>query len=71
MDLSPRRGELTLLMGPSGGGKTTLLLVPDCMLTPTSGTVTVCGAPRLMRTRKRLQKSGATIPDRPLTGNNL
>jgi putative ABC transport system ATP-binding protein len=42
IDLSLRRGELTLLMGPSGSGKTTLLLVLGCMLTPTSGTVTVC-----------------------------
>lgn len=45
IDLSLRRGELTLLMGPSGSGKTTLLLILGCMLTPTSGTVTVCGAP--------------------------
>jgi len=43
IDLSMRRGELTLLMGPSGSGKTTLLLVLGCMLTPTSGTVTICG----------------------------
>jgi len=45
IDLSLRRGELTLLMGPSGSGKTTLLLVLGCMLTPNSGSVTVCGAP--------------------------
>lgn len=43
IDLTLRRGEITLLMGPSGSGKTTLLLVLGCMLTPTSGTVTVCG----------------------------
>jgi putative ABC transport system ATP-binding protein len=30
-------------MGPSGRGKTTLLLILGCMLTPSSGTVTVCG----------------------------
>jgi putative ABC transport system ATP-binding protein len=36
-------GELTLLMGPSGSGKTTLLSILGCMLTPTSGTVHVCG----------------------------
>ena len=45
IDLSLHRGELTLLMGPSGSGKTTLLLVLGCMLTPTSGTVTVSGTP--------------------------
>ena len=36
-------GELTLLMGPSGSGKTTLLSILGCMLTPTEGTVRVCG----------------------------
>ncbi|MEH2612020.1 ABC transporter ATP-binding protein [Bradyrhizobium sp. AZCC 1693] len=45
IDLSLRRGELTLLMGPSGSGKTTLLLVLGCMLTPNSGSITVCGTP--------------------------
>jgi putative ABC transport system ATP-binding protein len=44
VDLSLRKGELTLLMGPSGSGKTTLLLILGCMLTPSSGTVAVCGA---------------------------
>jgi putative ABC transport system ATP-binding protein len=43
VNLSLRRGELTVLMGPSGSGKTTLLSVLGCMLTPTSGTVRVCG----------------------------
>ena len=44
VSLGLRKGELTLLMGPSGSGKTTLLLILGCMLTPSSGTVTVCGA---------------------------
>jgi putative ABC transport system ATP-binding protein len=43
INLSLRCGELTVLMGPSGSGKTTLLSVLGCMLTPTSGTVRVCG----------------------------
>ena len=30
-------------MGPSGSGKTTLLSVLGCMLSPTSGSVNVCG----------------------------
>ncbi|MCB1509466.1 MAG: ABC transporter ATP-binding protein [Hyphomicrobiaceae bacterium] len=37
------RGELTLLMGPSGSGKTTLLSILGCILTPTSGGVTIAG----------------------------
>ncbi len=38
-------GELTLLMGPSGSGKTTLLSILGCILSPTSGTVSVAGTP--------------------------
>ena len=41
--LSLGGGELTLLMGPSGSGKTTLLSILGCMLTPSSGTVRICG----------------------------
>jgi putative ABC transport system ATP-binding protein len=36
-------GELTLLIGPSGSGKTTLLSILGCILSPTSGTVRICG----------------------------
>jgi putative ABC transport system ATP-binding protein len=38
-------GELTLLMGPSGSGKTTLLSILGCILTPTSGTLSVADEP--------------------------
>jgi putative ABC transport system ATP-binding protein len=41
--LSLNGGELTLLMGPSGSGKTTLLSILGCILTPTDGTVRICG----------------------------
>jgi putative ABC transport system ATP-binding protein len=43
VSLSLAGGELTLLMGSSGSGKTTLLTILGCMLSPTSGTVRVCG----------------------------
>jgi putative ABC transport system ATP-binding protein len=43
VSLTVRGGELALLMGPSGSGKTTLLSILGCMLTPTSGTIRVCG----------------------------
>ena len=43
INLALAGGELTLLMGPSGSGKTTLLSVLGCMLSPTSGSVNVCG----------------------------
>jgi putative ABC transport system ATP-binding protein len=41
VDLVP--GELTLLMGPSGSGKTTLLSILGCILSPTSGELTIAG----------------------------
>jgi putative ABC transport system ATP-binding protein len=56
IDLSLRRGELTLLMGPSGSGKTTLLLILGCMLTPSSGTVAVCGHPTAKADKEGLAK---------------
>jgi putative ABC transport system ATP-binding protein len=43
VNLALAGGQLTLLMGPSGSGKTTLLSVLGCMMTPTEGTVRVCG----------------------------
>ena len=43
VDLTLHPGEFTLLMGPSGSGKTTLLSILGCILSPTSGTLTVAG----------------------------
>ncbi|KAI96405.1 ABC transporter ATP-binding protein [Rhodomicrobium udaipurense JA643] len=43
VDLALYEGEFTLLMGPSGSGKTTLLSILGCLLTPTSGTLTLGG----------------------------
>lgn len=37
------RGGVTALVGPNGSGKTTLMLVLAGLLTPSSGTVEVCG----------------------------
>ena len=41
VSLSLMPGELTLMMGPSGSGKTTLRSILGCILTPTSGSVTI------------------------------
>jgi len=38
-------GEVVALEGPSGSGKTTLLSILGCILTPTSGQLSVAGAP--------------------------
>lgn len=43
VSLSIKAGELTLLMGPSGSGKTTLLSIFGCILSPTSGRLSIAG----------------------------
>jgi putative ABC transport system ATP-binding protein len=43
VSLSLTGGELVLLMGPSGSGKTTLLSVLGCILSPSHGSVRICG----------------------------
>lgn len=46
--LNVQRGEFVALIGPSGGGKSTLLRVIAGVLAPTSGTVRVESAPALV-----------------------
>ena len=43
VSLSVNRGEVVLVVGPSGGGKTTALLVMGLLLTPDAGTVRIGG----------------------------
>lgn len=43
VDLEVYPGELLMLMGPSGSGKTTLLSIMGCILTASSGSVTIAG----------------------------
>jgi len=60
VSLAVGRGEIVSLEGPSGSGKTTLLSILGCIMTPTSGRVTVDGEAveadrpeRLPRVRRR------------------
>jgi ABC-type lipoprotein export system ATPase subunit len=63
VDMRVRRGEITLIVGPSGGGKTTALLVMGLLLKPTAGQVRLAGqsmedASESERTRARLLQLG-------------
>ncbi|HET8644596.1 MAG TPA: ATP-binding cassette domain-containing protein, partial [Vicinamibacteria bacterium] len=43
VSLEVAAGEVVALEGPSGSGKTTLLSIAGCILTPSSGEVTIAG----------------------------
>jgi putative ABC transport system ATP-binding protein len=45
IDIEIQSGELTMLMGPSGCGKTTLISIIAGILSPSGGSVEVCGEP--------------------------
>jgi len=73
IDVAIPRGKITAILGPSGGGKTTLLRLIGGQLAPATGTVTVFGSDvqalsgaDLFRMRKRigmLFQSGALLTD--------
>lgn len=63
-------GEVLSLIGPNGAGKTSTIHMLTGILLPTSGSVTVCGAPldpTLTEARRRL----AYVPDRPSVYEHL
>ena len=53
VDLEVERGAFVSVIGPSGGGKTTLLRVIGGLLEPTSGTILVDGVPPLEAQRRK------------------
>ena len=57
-------GHVTGLVGPNGAGKTTLLNLAVGMLTPTTGTIEVCGG-RPAGTPAQLAKVGYVAQDTP------
>ena len=59
--LSLPKGQIIGLLGPNGSGKTTFIKLAAGLLTPTSGSITVCGEPIGTATKAVV----SYLPDRP------
>ena len=73
VSLEADRGAFVSIIGPSGGGKTTLLKLIGGLLEPTSGTVSIAGAPPAdARRRKEIGyvfQDPSLLPWRTVLGN--
>ena len=58
IDLEVRRGECLGLLGPNGAGKTTTISMACGVITPTRGSVTICGIPLASAPRKAKARLG-------------
>lgn len=56
IDLTLEQGDSISIVGPSGGGKTTLLNIIGCLLRPTAGEVTIDGKATRSMTEKELAR---------------
>ncbi|MHC5538936.1 ABC transporter ATP-binding protein [Singulisphaera rosea] len=67
IDLTIERGELVVVLGPNGMGKTTLLSILGGVLSPLTGTVTIDGKERRGSVEEELaiRKMAVYLPDHP------
>lgn len=59
VDLTLESGRIIGLLGPNGSGKTTLIKLINGLLTPTNGTLTICGIQPSVKTKEIV----AYLPD--------
>jgi len=64
-------GKVTTIIGPNGCGKSTLLRTLSRLLTPSSGTVVLDGAPIGSRSAKQLARTLALLPQSPIAPEGL
>src|SRR5664279_2886471 len=62
VDLALRAGERVCLAGPNGAGKSTLVRCLTGLMTPVTGTVTLCGRPLSATSRVELARAVAVVP---------
>jgi iron complex transport system ATP-binding protein len=62
VNVAVQRGEVLALLGPNGGGKTTLLKTLLGLIPPLSGTVTLAGAPMQQMSVRDRSRAMAYVP---------
>lgn len=60
-------GRIVGLLGPNGSGKSTFIKTATGLLTPTNGSVTICGLPVGVETKKRV----SYLPDKNYLNDSL
>lgn len=65
IDLVPRAGDITALVGPNGGGKTTLLRAMTGLVRPSAGFVEIDGAQLATLSSADRARRIAFVPQRP------
>ena len=58
-------GRIIGLLGPNGSGKSTLIKIANGLLTPTEGTISICGHPIGVETKEQV----SYLPDRDYLNN--
>lgn len=60
-------GRIVGLLGPNGSGKSTFIKMANGLLTPSDGSITICGFPVGIETKKRV----AYLPDKNFLNDSL